>query len=157
IFSLINELEDSNPKLLVGILSEMREKTGVFEILDNVKPRDFVHPVLKPEMTCEAAAYLVTALSDAAKIMYAHGLPDLPVPLLRRYLCVIDSALERWEENVTTVAVYAAEQFFLHMNDRYRTEIVRLWLGKSKARTRRILVVKALGAVFRFFKNEQEW
>ncbi|KAF3166068.1 hypothetical protein TWF225_000856 [Orbilia oligospora] len=157
IFSLINALEKSNPGLLVEILSEMREKTGVFDIFDNVKPRDFVHPVLKPEMTCEAAAYLVTALSDAAKIMYAHGLPDLPVPLLRRYLCVIDSALERWEENVTTVAVYAAERFFLHMNDRYRTEIVRLWLGKSKARTRRILVVKALGAVFRFFRNDQEW
>ncbi|KAK6333549.1 hypothetical protein TWF718_011357 [Orbilia javanica] len=157
IFSLISELGKTNPKLLVEILLEMREKTGVFEIFDNVKPRDFVHPVLKPEMTCEAAAYLVTALSDAAKVMYAHGLPDLPVPLLRRYLCVIDSALERWEENVTTVAVYAAERFFLHMNDRYRTEIVKLWLGKSRARTRRILVVKALGAVFRFFKNEQEW
>ncbi|RVD86655.1 uncharacterized protein DFL_004919 [Arthrobotrys flagrans] len=72
IFSLINELEKANPKLLVEILSEMREKTGVFEIFDNVKPRDFVHPVLKPEMTCEAAAYLVTALSDAAKIMSPH-------------------------------------------------------------------------------------
>ncbi|EPS43692.1 hypothetical protein H072_2293 [Dactylellina haptotyla CBS 200.50] len=156
IFSLINELEGKEPKLLADILAEMKDKTGVFGIFDSVKPRDFVHPVLKPEMTCEAAAYLITALSDAAKIMCAQGRPDLPIPLLRRYLCVIDSALERWEENVTTVAVYAAERFFLHMNDRYRAEIVKLWLGKSRARTRRILVVKALGAVFRFFNLSKE-
>ncbi|KAK6350321.1 hypothetical protein TWF696_006552 [Orbilia brochopaga] len=155
IFTLINELEGKDSKLLAEILVEIRAETGVFEIFNNVKARDFVSPVLKPEMTCEAAAYLVTALSDAAKIMCAQGYPDLSIPLLRRYLCVIDSALERWEETVTTVAVYAAERFFLHMNAKNRVDIVNLWLGKSKARTRRILVVKALGAVFRFFKNDE--
>ncbi|KAJ6262077.1 hypothetical protein Dda_2881 [Drechslerella dactyloides] len=155
IFTLINELEGRDPKLLAEILAEIRAETGIFEIFDHVKARDFVSPVLKPEMTCEAAAYLVTALADAAKIMCAQGHPDLSIPLLRRYLCVIDSALERWEETVTTVAVYAAERFFLHMNDSNRVNIVNLWLGKSKARTRRILVVKALGAVFRFFKDEE--
>ncbi|KAF3938133.1 hypothetical protein ABW19_dt0209476 [Dactylella cylindrospora] len=155
IFVLIAELEEKDPKLLADILAEMKVETGVFEVFNSVKPRDFVNPVLKPEMTCEAGAYLVNALADAAKIMCSQGYTDLSVSLLRRYLCVIDSALERWEETVTTVAVYAAERFFLHMNDRYRVEMVRLWLGKSKARTRRILVVKALGAVFRFFKNKE--
>ncbi|KAF3902968.1 hypothetical protein ABW20_dc0102861 [Dactylellina cionopaga] len=155
IFTLIHELEEKDMKLLAGILADIKTNTGVFDVFNNVKPRDFVHQLLKPEMTCEAGAYLVTALADAAKIMCAQGYPDLPVALLRRYLCVIDSALERWEETVTTVAVYAAERFFLHMNDKYRIEIVKLWLGKSKARTRRILVVKSLGAVFRFFKNEE--
>ncbi|KAF3904160.1 hypothetical protein AA313_de0206149 [Arthrobotrys entomopaga] len=152
IFTLINELQEKDPKRLADILADMKTKTGVFDVFNNVKPRDFVHPVLKPEMTCEAAAYLVTALADAAKIMCAQGYSDLSIPLLRRYFCVIDSALERWEETVTTVAVYAAERFFLHMDDKYRVQIVKLWLGKLKARTRRILVVKALGAVFRFFK-----
>ncbi|KAF3918091.1 hypothetical protein ABW21_db0207422 [Orbilia brochopaga] len=156
IFTLIKELETKDPKLLAEILLEIKAEMGVFEIFNGVKARDFVVPVLKPEMTCEAAAYLVTALADAAKIMCAQGHPDLPIPLLRRYFCVIDSALERWEETVTTVAVYAAERFFLHMNNSNRVNIVKLWLGKSKARTRRILVVKALGAVFRFFKDEEE-
>ncbi|KAK6533291.1 hypothetical protein TWF694_002244 [Orbilia ellipsospora] len=156
IFTLINELQEKDPKRLADILAEMKAETGVFDVFNDVRPRDFVHPVLKPEMTCEAAAYLVTALADAAKIMRAQGYPDLSIALLRRYFCVIDSALERWEETVTTVAVYAAERFFLHMDDKYRVQIVRLWLGKLKARTRRILVVKALGAVFRFFKPKDE-
>ncbi|EWC48689.1 hypothetical protein DRE_01911 [Drechslerella stenobrocha 248] len=155
VFTLISELEGRDPRLLAEILEEIRTQTSLFEIFDNVKARDFVNSVLKPEMTCEAAAYLVTALADAAKILFAQGYADLPIAQLRRYLCVIDSALERWEENVTSIAVYAAERFFLHMNDKNRVELVKLWLGKSKARTRRILVVKALGAVFRFFKNEE--
>lgn len=135
----------------------------VFEDISPLSAKDFTSSVLRPELTAEAACYVISSLA-LASCSRSSGRSLLRLPpqeALDKCLDILDLCLARTEDVIIFASSKAAEDVFEILDGLKRESLARSWVsslgidtcGRSRGTTKANGYVAALGTVYRFFQS----
>lgn len=124
--------------------------SNVFEKLGG---KEFINPILRPELTSESASRLVSALSSSYPLLVQQG--EIPVATLRLWTAIIEASLDRNDDIVLEQAVPATKSLFYVLSVTNRHKIIEAWCRYASHGKKRGYVL-ALGEVLGFVYETDE-
>lgn len=121
--------------------------SNVFEKLGG---KEFLNPILRPELTSESASRLVSALSSSSSLRVQQG--EIPIKTLRLWTAIIEASLDRNDDLVLEQAVPATKSLFHILSAENRQRIIESWCRRASSGRKRGYVL-ALGEVLGFVYN----
>ncbi|KAI9780276.1 MAG: hypothetical protein M1839_006836 [Geoglossum umbratile] len=170
---LLGESTETQQELETEFLTQKgrpKDLLGLWEVFSAISPlsvKDLTSPVLRPELTAEAACNLISSLmresrsphdNDQNRVAY-HLLQGVPEAFMDKCIEIISLAIQRPEENVVLSASLAAKGAFRVLDDTKRGELLRSWVAALNSDINNALSsagksfghLAALGAVFPYF------
>jgi len=108
-----------------GMLSEDDVHALQYKVFAKLKGDELVNPILRPELTAEAACRLVRSL---CQVTPTHIAPA--TKLWRLWTAILEASLDRIEEAVLDQAVPAADALLEKIPTDNRQRLVESWCGK---------------------------
>lgn len=129
------------------------ETTPLFEsVFEKLGGKEFLNPILRPELTSESASRLVSALSSSFPLLVQQG--QIPIKTLRLWAAIIEASLDRNDDSVLEQAVPAAKSFFRILSEKNRQRIIDSWCRRAASGRKRGYVL-ALGTVLDFVYTDE--
>lgn len=138
----LSTLTSASPLLTPAETTPLLE--SVFEKLGG---KEFLNPILRPELTSESASRLVSALSSSSTLLVQQG--QIPIKTLRLWTAIVEASLDRNDDSVLEQAVPAAKSFFRILSEKNRQRIIDSWRRRTTSGRKRGYVL-ALGEVLDF-------
>lgn len=130
------------------------ETTPLLEnIFEKLGGREFLNPILRPELTAESAARLVSALSSSSLLLVQQD--GIPIKTLRLWTAIVEASLGRNDDSGLEQAVPAAKSFFRILSEKNRQRIIDSWCQRAATGRKRGYVL-ALGQVLDFIYHTDE-
>lgn len=137
--------------------SPLLTSTETVPLLENVFEKlggkEFLNPILRPELTSESAARLVSALSSSSPLLAQQN--GIPIKTLRLWTAIVEASLGRNDDSGLEQAVPAAKSFFRILSEENRQRIIDSWCRRAASGRKRGYVL-ALGEVLDFVYHTDE-
>lgn len=122
-------------------------KTLLEAVFEKLTGKEFLSPILRPELTSESAARLVSTLSSSCPVILQQKI--ISINTLRLWTAIIEASLDRNDDVVLEQAVPATKAFFSNLSVQNRERIIQSWCLRASTGKKRGYVL-ALGEVLGF-------
>ncbi|KAH8155742.1 uncharacterized protein LAJ45_00752 [Morchella importuna] len=129
-----------------SLFAPSESKLLLENVFEKLVGKEFVNPILRPELTSEAASRLVSALSSSSPLFSPH----IPAPTLRLWTAIIEASLDRNDDIVLAQAVPATKPLFGILSPRNRQALIETWCRRASSSGKKRGYVLALGEVIGF-------
>ncbi|KAH0613002.1 uncharacterized protein H6S33_009382 [Morchella sextelata] len=131
-----------------SLFTPSESKLLLENVFEKLVGKEFVNPILRPELTSEAASRLVSALSSSSHLFSQQG--DIPAKTLRLWTAIIEASLDRNDDIVLAQAVPATKFLFGILSPKNRQAIIETWCRRASSTGKKRGYVLALGEVIGF-------
>lgn len=143
---VLDGLSTLTPTPSSSLFTPSESKLLLEHVFEKLVGKEFVNPILRPELTSEAASRLVAALSSSSPLFSQ----PIPAQTLRLWTAIVEASLDRNDDIVLAQAVPATKPLFSILSPRNRQALIETWCRRASSTGKKRGYVLALGEVIGF-------